>query len=380
MEHEAAGAVQVRKSAASFAEQVARLQATLVGSGVSIADMRQAQSLEMQYAGSAGVGQSPSRLGPVDIERLEGPIAARKIPEVPRGSSRLRYFLDGSQRTFPVWRIGVIPIAATIAVAGILQRDAAGRAALAAGTLRLSHAWLVPRRSSRPDVQSLVTLLEGQGITVVDPLDQCEDDAEYELQCGNYGRMVELAYARAMRVRTELERELIGYWRDDLGPAAKDDWLVVDGRLGPDAPPRAIGLVKDLQTQHLAGREAEALFSLPPGYRTTAFHHRARRDQQPSDSEPDQTTSTASTLWYLRLWDSEGMDARHALVRVEAGTEVRDAAQIDQLSAWLMTERTPRATADARWATLLYPVHFLEQILKRRVAADIRGWPGARAS
>ncbi len=72
------------------------------------------------------------------------------------------------------------------------------------------------------------------------------------------------------------------------------------------------------------------------------------------------------------------MDARHALVRVEAGPEVREQAQIDELSAWLMAERTPRATADARWATLLYPVHFLEQILKRRLAADTRGWPGGR--
>ena len=46
------------------------------------------------------------------------------------------------------------------------------------------------------------------------------------------------------------------------------------------------------------------------------------------------------------------------------------------MSAWLMAERTPRATADARWATLLYPVHYLERILKRRLEADTRGWPG----
>jgi hypothetical protein len=43
----------------------------------------------------------------------------------------------------------------------------------------------------------------------------------------------------------------------------------------------------------------------------------------------------------------------------------------------VLAERTPRATGDARWATLLYPVHLLERILKRRLDADTRGWPGA---
>ena len=33
----------------------------------------------------------------------------------------------------------------------------------------------------------------------------------------------------------------------------------------------------------------------------------------------------------------------------------------------MLAERIPRATADSRWATLLYPIYYLEQILKRYI-------------
>jgi hypothetical protein len=36
-----------------------------------------------------------------------------------------------------------------------------------------------------------------------------------------------------------------------------------------------------------------------------------------------------------------------------------------------MTEKRPRASADARWANLLYPVHFLERILKQYVDREL---------
>ncbi|CAA9528486.1 MAG: hypothetical protein AVDCRST_MAG73-667 [uncultured Thermomicrobiales bacterium] len=361
--------------ARSLVEQVAQLRAALARDGVVVADMRRAGSLELQYAGLGQIDAAgQGRIAPIEIERLEGPIRARALAKAPPGNSRLRYFMDGSQRTFPVLRVGLIPIAATVAVAGILYRDPAGRPSIAPGTLLLNHAWLVPRRCPDPQIAALVARLEDQGAAIVDPLEGVEDDDAYCAEAGNYGRMVELAYARAKDVRTDLEKELIERWRDELGPAASGDWLVVDGRLGADAPANAIGLVKSLRTQHLAGAEAEALFGLPQGNRTTAFRYRARRRPGTGADAP----STASTVWYLRLWDPAGQDARHGLVRVEAGTGVQSPAQLDQLSAWLLAERIPRAMADARWATLLYPVHVLEQILKRRVAAYTLGWAGDR--
>lgn len=350
----------------SFAEQVNRLHGDLLRGGVAVADMRRAQSLELQYAGASALGARPaSRLA--GIEPLEGPIEARSVPRPAPGASRLRYFLDGAQRTLPCWRVGLVPVNAVVAAAAILSRDDAGRCEIVPGTLRMRHAWLIPQQLPGHDLARLLARIRAEGGDVIDPLDEHRDDDEgYRAIAGDYGRLVELAYAAARRVRAELEDELLARW--SLEGGSDDGWIVVDGRLHR-AVERAVGIVKQFTDSYLGGRDAETLLGLRPGQRTTAFF--------PTDRYRGGPDPEARTLWYLRLWDSAGLDARHALIRVETNQNVRTTAKIDELSAWLMAERTPRATADARWATLLYPVHFLERILKRRLEADTRGWPGA---
>ena len=366
----------VRAAAPSFASHVARLHERLARDGVPFADMRRAETLELQLAGVPDLGRASGATRVAEIERLEGPIVARPVPSLPPSASRLRYFLDGTQRTFPVWRFGLIPVTATIAAAAILVRDPAGNPTVAPGTLRLRHALLVPRRAEVPAVAGLVRAAEHSGMEVVDPLDTIEDDDLYAAIIGDYGRMVEVAYVRARNIRARLEKALLIDWVNDPARADDEGWIVVDGRL-PVAAPRALGLVKQFGERHLAGTEAEALLGLQPGHRTSAFRPRDEFWDVADPSDEDAIIRRNEfALWYLRLWDASGLDARHALVRIEACLDAVDSTQIDELSAWLMAERTPRATADARWATLLYPVHFLERILKRRLEADTYGWPG----
>jgi len=359
----------------TFAGRVARLHAELARDGVPVSDMRRAQSLELQMVGVPDLGaRSGSRLA--GIEPLEGPIEAKPVPPLAPSASRLRYFLDGAQRTFLVWRCGLVPVAATVAAAAVLVRDEAGRCAVVPGTLRLEHAFLIPRRLASARLDELLDRIDAQGMAVADPLEKIEDDDEYARVAADYGRLVELAYDRARRVREGLEQELLRTWAADPARAGDDGWIVVDGRLHAVAP-RAIGLVKQFADSYLGGGDAETLLGLPPGHRTTAFHPTDRFRGVGLDAARDGPDPDARTLWYLRLWDAAGLDARHALVRIEAGPDVRETARIDELSGWLMAERTPRAVADARWATLLYPVHYLERILKRCLEADTRGWPGA---
>jgi hypothetical protein len=360
--------------------EVAELQTILRRSGVALVDARGAQALELLFAGAPEIG-FPSLDGRTDeIERFEqAPVGARPVPPAV-GPSRLRYFLDGSQRTMQVWRIGLVPIVATVAVAAILRRDADGSVSVVPGTLRFRHAWLIPQRAAVPGLAELVELISERGGDIVDPL-AVLDEIRYDLIAGNFGHLVQAAYVAARGVRDELERALVEEWAGGLPARDPDDWLVADGRLKLPAS-RAIGLVKSLTQQHLGGPEAVTVFDLPPGHRSSAFRARDFRRDPGASLDPDALTATgrsgAPTLWYLRLRDAAGQDARHALVRVEAGPDVRDSAQIDELSAWLLAERAPRATSDARWATLLYPIHLLEEILKRRVEAHTRGWPAAR--
>lgn len=351
----------------SFAQQVNRLHGDFERDGLTLADMRRGQALELVYAGGSNSGGRPHAAPPPGIEPVEGPIAARPVARRPTADSRLRYFLDGTQRTLPVWRCGLVPIVATVAAAAVLGRDPDGRCQIIPGTLRLRHVWLIPRRRPRGALAEVVARIEAGGGVLVDPLVKITDDDLYDAIVGDYGQLVEQAHLAAGTVREELEQGLLADWAAADARRHDDGWIVVDGRLHTPAD-RAIGLVKQFTNSYLTGPDAETLLGLQPGQRTTAFHPTDRRRTGP---EPK-----ARTLWYLRLWDATGQDARHSLVRVETGPHVRQTVEIDRISAWLMAERTPRATADARWATLLYPVHFLERILKRRLEADTRGWPG----
>lgn len=362
-------------SRTTFVHRVARLHLELEQSGVSLADMRRSPSLELQMAGVALPDRrAPER--PAAIEPLEGAIQARLVPTHAPGASRIRYFLDGAQRTFLVWRVGLVPVAATVVAAAVLTRDATGRCTIVPGTLRLEHAWLIPRDAPDSKLKDLLHRIEGLGMTVLDPLQGIADEIDYAEMAGDYGKLIEASYVQAKHVRETLEQRLLLDWGTD--PERGDDpgWIVVDGRLRV-AVPRAIGLVKEISQAYLLGPDAEVLLGLPPRHRTTAFRPPDRFRGLGVVSAEDHRVRMDLTLWYLRLWDAAGLDARHALIRLEAGSEVTSGEQIDELSSWMMAERTPRATGDERWATLLYPVHYLERILKRSLESETRGWPGS---
>ncbi|MBA2520158.1 MAG: hypothetical protein H0V24_10860 [Chloroflexia bacterium] len=357
-----------RATRTTFTEQIARLHAELTADGVAVNDMRRAQSLEHLYAGAFDAMAKPKRA--ISVEPLEGPIEPRPVSPVSPRDSRLRYFLDGAQRTFLALRCNTIPILATVAATAILKRDDEGRCNVVPGTLRLQHALIAPRRHPDPELQRMLKRIDRLGLAVLDPFEvdpQADEPDPESYNLTDYGYLVEKSYRAGRTIRERIELELLAEWSAGRIDTTSGDWLVVDGRLHQPSP-RAIGLVKQFSDAYLSGAEAAMMLDLPPGYRTTAFF--------PSDKGrrggpgPD-----ARTLWYLRMWDAAGLDARYALVRVETGPTIRSTIEIDQLTSWLWAERTPRATRDARWATLLYPVHYLERILKRCLDADTQGWP-----
>lgn len=349
----------------SFADRVNRLHADLVRDGVPLYDMRRGPALELQFAGAGELGRGNGSLSG-GIEPIEGPIAARKIPVISPRESRLRYFLDGAQRTFAVWRCGLVPTAATVVAAGILRREPCEDGAVEPGTLQMEHCWLIPRGLDAR-VDALRERIIAEGMRIEDPRDAAPRGVDEDGQI-DYGHLHELAYIAARKIREEVEARVLASWVKRPEWIASDSWIAVDGRLRTPYP-RTLGLVKQFSDAYLSGEGAETLLGLEPGHRTTAF--------LPSRQRRFGAESEDRTLWYIRLWDAEGMDARHALVRIEAPREIHTTEEIDRISSWILAERTPRATGDARWATLLYPVHLLERILKRRLDADTRGWPGA---
>ncbi|MGH7580604.1 MAG: hypothetical protein ACREM9_10565, partial [Gemmatimonadales bacterium] len=139
-----------------------------------------------------------------------------------------------------------------------------------------------------------------------------------------------------------------------------DGWLLVDGSLAESpewaADPRTVGVSKSHATLPFDGDDLERYLRLPPGHRTSIF--------------APQTRSVAPVnAWALRLWDWDGKDLFHGLVRVEVapGNGVPDTA--DLLSRRLLAERAPMSTPDPRWDRLLYGIHSVEQYLRARAGA-----------
>lgn len=329
--------------------------------GIGFADMRRSPALELQYAGMLDALPRPRHIPRTEIEPLEGGIEIRPTARIDPAQSRIRCFLDGAQRTLRVGRIGVAPLFVIVSAAAILERDAAGNCAIRPGTLRLANAWLIPRLPDAPELDAAIERIERGGGRVIDTLAR-DDEVELEIaDVADYARLEERAAAAAKRVREELEHDLLTEWNHGrVGPHG-DEWLVVDGRLEFGVA-QAVGLVKNVTETHLAGADAELLLGLPAGHRTTAFH-------------PVDQRRAATTLWYLRLHDPTGRDARHGLVRLEAHSDVQRTDVIDAISSWVLAERTPRATSDERWSVLLYPIHLLERALKRQIEGECRGWP-----
>lgn len=333
-------------------QRVERIQEAMGRAGLKPIDMRRAGTLETDLL--LPDRPNESSFDHPEVETLEGPIAHRPIER--RNASQFSWFIDGSQKTMPVWRIGVVPIVVSIVVSGVLERADDGSCTLIPGSMSEAIHWIVPQQTGDPEIRSFVEILESLDQIVVDPL---EEKDNYSQLAGMYDHVLLYANEAAGNLRGNAERESIRFWSDNIRTTREDRWLVVDGRLMSELT-NAIGFVKDPGRQHLSGQDAVTLLSMPAGHRTTAYRLR----------EPARTR----THWYQRMWPADGLDARHALIRIEASGDT-NTEEIDEIASWLMAERVPRPTSDARWPTLLYPVHILERILKRRISQITTGWP-----
>ncbi len=345
---------------APFADTARQLHETLTANGGGLFDIRGEPHLETRLATSDSG----------DEDRTSGPGVESTItwlePESPLAHivpdwappSLVRFFLDGSQRTLPGYFVGSIPVVASIVAAAVLDRNGPDGPAIMPGMVSTRRVWIAPRRSGVQALQDFTRTAESLGIDVVDPLDGLEETA-YQQALHDYPRLEQRAYAKARSMRADLETSLFHKWLDET--AGSDDWIVVDGPLRKDAD-RSIGLVKSYSRQYLDGANAAALLQLPAGSRSSAIE------------VDDGWRQGRYRVWYLRMRTAQGRDPRHGLVRIETGSDVTTPGP-DEISRWILNESRPSARSDERWATLLYPIHYLERILHRSLERETRGWP-----
>lgn len=330
-------------------------------------------------------GQQFARRPPEDAEdgpppgrpfHLEEPPGPREIGE-PDGTSKLCYFLDGVQSSREIGRIEMSPvIVATVAAAIVNRCDRRFSRMPLEDPPTVVQAVILPRSAGDEKVGAFWDLLLSAGFAEfgVDDVPSSPhlvvDSARYVPGADptDYVGMREMARSRVRSLRERLEGEMLRRWElDDRTLADNDAWIAVDGQLSDirESNRRAVGLIKSVARPEFVGKDVAMLLDLEPGMRTTSFvpDWQLRRD-----------LSERRTSWYLRMWPpQQGADALGSLMRVEAPRETGPEV-IDEISRWILAERAPLAKPDPRWPAMIYPIHYVEKILKPLVQGSERSY------
>ena len=306
---------------------------------------------------------------------LESPVGPRDLGGHD-GTSRLCYFLDGVQSSREIGRIEMSPVVVATVAAAIANRCERrfSRMPLESPPV-VVQAVILPRSNGDPSVEAFWDLLLAAGFSELAP-DEIPssphlvlDSAEYidEQDPSDYVGMRERARGRIRSLRERLEGGMLGMWELDDQVLDSDDWIAVDGQLQdlPGSNRRAVGLIKSVARPEFVGRDVSMLLDLEPGMRTTSFVPDWQLRRSPGDHR---------TSWYLRMWPPQhGADALGSLMRVEAARDT-EPDQVDEISRWILAERAPLAKPDPRWPAMIYPIRYVEKILKPLVQGSERAY------
>lgn len=283
------------------------------------------------------------------------------------GTSRLCYFLDGVQSSREIGRIGMSPvIVATVAAAIVNRCDRRFSRMPLESPPVVVQAVILPRSIGGPEVEAFYELLLRAGFSELGPDEVPSsphlilDSAEYvpDADPSDYVGMREMARGRVRSLRERLEGGMLREWElDDRTLADSDAWIAVDGQLRDirESNRRAIGLIKSVARPEFVGKDVGMLLDLEPGMRTTSFVPDWQLRRDPGEQR---------TSWYLRMWPVQpGADALGSLMRIEAPRDT-EPELVDEISRWVLAERAPLAKPDPRWPAMIYPIHYVEKILK----------------
>ena len=293
------------------------------------------------------------------------------------GTSRLCYFLDGVQSSREIGRIDVAPvIVATVAAAIVNRCDRRFSRMPLESPPVVVEAVILPRSVGDTRVEAFWELLLQAGFSELGPQEVPSsphlvlDSAEYmdEPDPSDYVGMRERARVRVRALRERLEGGMLRQWElDDRTLEDSDAWIAVDGQLKEirESNRQAIGLIKSVARPEFVGKDVAMLLDLEPGMRTTSFIPDWQLRRDPSEQRRS---------WYLRMWPQQsGADALGSLMRVEAHRDT-PLENVDEISRWIIAERAPLAKPDPRWPAMIYPIHYVEKILKPLVQGSERAY------
>jgi hypothetical protein len=269
---------------------------------------------------------------------LEQGFFSRKVEGEARPA--FRGFLDGVQESRVItWLPSGVPVVLVTVGAVALSRDDDRRLLASPAGARIRRALVLPRSLMDEETWNALT-----GVNV--PLEDSGADGELRHPDTLLGSAVECAD----RMRSAEERAAAESWvRASNGLLAADGSLATLGSAARSS--EVVGIVKSHRTLYVEATELPELFALEVGCRTRAFARGEARS------------------WYLRLRETTRANPLQGMVRVEIAATPGDLSErADEVSRWVMAERTPIALPDARWDVMSYGIARCEAYLKRGLA------------
>lgn len=302
----------------------------------------------------------------------------------PSDSSILRFFLDGSQRSYRVIDASFdhryLPICAGQIGVAVLERDDRGR--------------LFPRRDLTI-VQNIITMpdiLEEDNVRELEEKINREMTAQFQFCVKRYKvdddkDPADLGRAKIIHEMQKLELETI---RNMIqAQEIREKMLVKDGGLQyRDSKVKELGLSNEdrIQLRNVIGVAKTFQPSMTIG------KGRARQDlgnitkglgwkERTTVISPDKEAQIAHGWWYLRLRPPQWMySPLQGIAKIEifASDEEKNnngvhEARADTISSYILNERnvTPY-NADTRWASHIYPIYLSEKYLRSSFLSHVR--------
>jgi hypothetical protein len=366
--------MRVGRSSKDFVGMISQALEGAERRGIHVTSGAGSCDLEAQQFGMPRSEQEETTVG--RPHHLESPVGPRDLGGHD-GTSQLCYFLDGVQSSREIGRLEMSPVIVSTVAAAIVNRCERrfSRMPLESPPV-VVQAVILPRSNGDPGVEAFWELLLAAGFSELasDEIPSSPylvlDSAEYMpgADPSDYVGMRESARVRVRALRERLEGGMLREWEgDDRVLEDADAWIAVDGQLRDvrESNRRAIGLIKSVARPEFVGRDVGMLMDLEPGMRTTSFvpDWQLRRER-----------NEWRTSWYLRMWPpQQGADALGSLMRVEAARDT-EPEQVDEISRWILAERAPLAKPDPRWPAMIYPIRYVEKILKPLVQGSERAY------
>lgn len=315
------------------------MQRTAVSLAEALRGVATVVSEEEPYAGPT-FAESPEPAE--DAQVVEGDrLLARPVPATP--SSGLTHFVDGAQFSCSAFYEGSLP-----------------------GRYAFLNAGVAVRRER--EILELVTEEQSEGIFA--PAGNALARLREVFGDGLSLHTVTVEETEGMARMSERVADAISAERNRLELKACRDWLqsgsegalLVDGTIGQlvqdtsgRPPGSVVGLVKSHRKQYFTRQTAPTILGLKEGERSSVF-------SVPSSRHSDWPRHS----WYLRLRADEYKNPAFGLVRVELPPSDRSVDVADEVSGWILQERSPVALPDARYDRLVYPIRMVEQLLKAK--------------